>query len=73
MITAVQSRMARVALNCTTSDLAKKAGVGRATVARFELGNSVADETTAKLQTALEAAGATFDNSGDRVSVSVPK
>ena len=73
MITAKQSRMARVALNWTTSDLAQKAGVGRATVARFELGNSVATESAGKMQTALETAGATFSASDDRVSVSIPK
>ena len=73
MITAKQSRMARVALNWTTSELAEYAGVGRATVARFELGNAVADESAARVRVAFEAAGATFSASGDRVSVSVPK
>lgn len=73
MITAKQSRMARVALNWTTSDLAQKAGVGRATVARLELGNAVAGDSAAKVQAAFEAAGAAFGNDGNRVLVSVPK
>jgi transcriptional regulator with XRE-family HTH domain len=73
MITAKQSRMARVALNWTTSDLAQKAGVGRATVARLELGNAVAEDSAAKVQAALEAAGAAFGDDGNRVLVSVPK
>ena len=73
MITAKQSRMARVALNWTTSDLAQKAGVGRATVARLELGNAVAEDSAAKVQAAFEAAGAEFGDDGNRVLVSVPK
>lgn len=72
MITAKQSRMARVALNWTTSDLAQRAGIGRATVARFELGNSVAIESAGKMMVAFEAAGATFSAADDRVTVSVP-
>lgn len=73
MITAKQSRMARVALNWTTSDLAQKAGVGRATVARLELGNAVAQESAEKVQAAFERSGAIFGDDGDRVLVSVPK
>lgn len=73
MITAKQSKMARVALNWTISDLAQKAGVGRATVARFELGNAVAADSTVKIQGAFEAANAAFSAADDRVSVTVPK
>lgn len=65
--------MARVALKWTTTDLANLAGIGRMTVARFEKGNSVADETAAKLQSTFESAGVTFTSDDDRVSVAVPK
>lgn len=72
MFTAKQSRMARVALNWTTSDLAERAGFGRATVARFEGGHNLAEASISAMQTALEAAGASFSAADDRVAVSVP-
>lgn len=73
MITATQSKMARVALNWTTSDLAQNAGVGRATVARLELGQPIAETTMAKIRGALEAGGAIFSATDDRVTVSAPR
>ncbi|MGB5076455.1 MAG: helix-turn-helix transcriptional regulator [Sphingorhabdus sp.] len=72
MITAKQSRMARVALDWTTTDLALQAGVGRATVARFELGQPVADESVAKIRNAMEASGVAFSSTHDRVTVTAP-
>jgi transcriptional regulator with XRE-family HTH domain len=65
--------MARAALSWSAADLAKASGLGYATVARFESGHNLADTSVATIQAALEAAGATFSASGDRVAVSVPR
>ncbi len=73
MITATQTRMARAALGWTISEMAQKASVARMTVMRLEAGNAVSVDTASKVEAAFEAAGATFNASGDRVSVSVPK
>jgi transcriptional regulator with XRE-family HTH domain len=67
-----QSAMARVALGWTLSDLAKAAGVGRATAARFELGEPVSDALQAKLERALSDAGVEFSQRAGRVGVTVP-
>ncbi|WBY08325.1 helix-turn-helix transcriptional regulator [Sphingomonas sp. 7/4-4] len=56
--------MARAALEWSAQDLADAAGVGYATVARFELGKSVQDATVAKLRSALEAHRIRFIDSG---------
>jgi len=56
-MTPVQSKMARAALGWSLADLANKAGVGRATVARFELGETVHPETVQKLIGAFVAYG----------------
>jgi hypothetical protein len=48
------------------------ADVGRATAARFELGESVSDESRDKLEAALIKAGAQFSARSGRVGVSVP-
>jgi transcriptional regulator with XRE-family HTH domain len=73
MITAEQTRMARAAMGWSINELAKRAAVGRMTVMRLESGTTVSEETAAKVQSALEAAGAAFGADGDRVLVSVPK
>jgi transcriptional regulator with XRE-family HTH domain len=69
-----QCRMARTGLGLSAADLASLAGVGYATVARFETGAAVADDTRYKIAGALVKAGALLPapRSG-RVSVSVPE
>jgi transcriptional regulator with XRE-family HTH domain len=49
--------MARAALGWRGADLAAKAGVGTATVARFELGNPVASDSLRLMMDAFEQAG----------------
>jgi len=66
--------MARAALKWSLSDLAASAGVGRATVARFELGEGeTSPDTIGKLQKALADAGADFTRRAGRVGVTVPE
>jgi transcriptional regulator with XRE-family HTH domain len=52
--------MARAALNWTTSDLAKAAGIGINTVNRFEGGSDTRLSSVNKLRSALEDAGIAF-------------
>lgn len=59
-----QSRMARAGLNWSIDDLAKASGVGRATVARFELGQTIQTDRLQAMRSALEAAGIQFFDSG---------
>jgi len=60
-ITAIQSKMARAALGWSTSELAKRANVGVATVNRFETGQAVPiPATVAAIQRAMEDAGIIF-------------
>jgi len=61
---ATQSKMARAALGLSALDLAKLAGVARITVARFELGSEIADESRAKMRAAFEQAGIRFVDKG---------
>jgi transcriptional regulator with XRE-family HTH domain len=63
-MTPTQSRMARAALKWSLSDLAEAAGVGRATVARFELGETVAPASVAAMRAAFEAKRVRFVDSG---------
>ena len=65
--------MARAALGWSTHDLAKKAGLGRATVVRFEDGGNASDETVAAIQSELEKAGAVFVEPRGRIGVTVPR
>lgn len=60
----VQSRAARAMLKWSLTDLASAAGVGRASAARFELGQSVDPETVAKLRKAFEAKRVRFIDDG---------
>jgi predicted transcriptional regulator len=59
-MTPTQCRMARAALDWSTTDLARAAEVGPATVNRFETGQDARISTVEKLRTALEAAGVVF-------------
>lgn len=59
-MTPAQCRMARAALNWTTSDLAKAAGIGINTVNRFEGGADTRTSSVNKLRDALEDAGIVF-------------
>lgn len=59
-----QSRMARAALKWSLSDLADAAGVGRATAARFELGETVAPASVAAMRAAIESRGVTLVETG---------
>lgn len=72
-MTPTQSRMARAALQWSLTDLAKAAGVGRATAARFELGENVGTDTADKMRAALVDAGADFTRKAGRVGVTVPE
>lgn len=49
--------MARAALGWSLTKLAAEAGIGRATVARFELGEVVQNESVASIVRAFEDAG----------------
>lgn len=70
---AKQCRMARAGLNVSGRDLAKLAGVGYATLARFEAGSEITDETRTKLAAALAQAGTAFSKRSGRVGVTVPE
>lgn len=72
-MTPTQSRMARAALKWSLSDLAAAASIGRATVARFELGESVGERPVQAMQDALSKAGAQFSRRSARVGVTVPE
>ena len=63
-MTPQQSRMARASLKWTIDDLAAAAGVGRATVARFEGGQSVMVDTIATLRSAFDAKCVKFVDDG---------
>ena len=67
-----QCKMGRAGLEWNARRLADKAGLGSATVARFELGQPVAAETITKMQTAMEEAGVQFSRKGALLVVSVP-
>lgn len=56
--------MARAALGWRAKDLSDAAGVGTATIARFELGSDIANESRDKMRTALEGAGVRFVDRG---------
>lgn len=60
-----QSRMARAALRWSLTDLATAARVGRATAARFELGQSVEESSVAAMRSAVEAAGVVLVGAGE--------
>ena len=61
---AIQSRMARAALDWSLSDAASASGLGRATLARFELDQQVSEDTLQKLRSAYEREGVEFIKGG---------
>jgi transcriptional regulator with XRE-family HTH domain len=64
--------MGRAALNWSAADLAKAAGVGYATVARFETGANVQPEKVQALRAALEGAGVQIVGTGKLAGAVVP-
>lgn len=64
MITPIQCRMARAALDLGVRDLAKIADVSPNTIARLERGEALHSRTLAFIQGALEAQGVTFIPAG---------
>ena len=72
-MTPEQSRMARAALNCFLTDLAREAGMGRATAARFELGQVFEANRTAAMRSTPEGGGVHFLRWTGRVSITVPE
>ena len=69
---ATQCKMARAGLGWSAHDLAAKAGVGYATVARFESGGTINGESLAKLDAALKDSGVSLTVGKGRVGVSLP-
>jgi transcriptional regulator with XRE-family HTH domain len=69
---ATQCRMARSGLNISGRELARLAGVGYATLARFEAGSDITDENRDKIAQALESAGVQLIRRSGRVGVTVP-
>jgi len=59
-MTAEQCRMARAALKWSAADLAGEAGLGYATVARFEAGSPVQADSIAAMRATLERGGVEF-------------
>lgn len=59
--------MARAALGWSLTDLATHAELGRATVARFELGEGVAPGSVEAMRLALERGGVEFISAGAMV------
>lgn len=66
----MQCRMARAALDWTIAELAKAAGVGERTVAKYEAGGNVLSETVETLRQCFVANGVEFINGGKRIGVS---
>jgi transcriptional regulator with XRE-family HTH domain len=64
--------MARAALRWNLDDLARASGLGRATLARFELEQPVAAETVAKARAAFEREGVVFIERGVYIGGVVP-
>lgn len=56
--------MARAALGWSLSDLSGASGIGRATIARFENGREVREESVAQMRVAFEAKRVKFIDSG---------
>ena len=60
MLEPVQVKMGRAALDWSAGKLGQKAGVGLATITRFEGGGGVTVKTLTKLETTLEKGGVIF-------------
>jgi transcriptional regulator with XRE-family HTH domain len=67
-----QSRMARAGLGWRAADLAEAAGIGSATVARFELGRPVDEASILKMRKAFEAAEVDLFVRSGKIGVGVP-
>lgn len=63
-VTPQQCRMARAALRWTISELAEEAGVGRASVARFEIGEPVGLQLISSMRQAFEGHRVRFLETG---------
>ncbi len=63
-MTPQQSAMARACLSWSRSDLAEAAGVGVATVVRFETGSAVQPDKVAAMRQAFEANRVKFVDEG---------
>jgi transcriptional regulator with XRE-family HTH domain len=72
IFSAIQCRMARVALGWGVRELAAAAKVSPDTVARFERGDELKERTVDSLRQALEAAGVEFTN-GEQPGVLLTK
>ena len=68
-----QCRMARAGLGWSVADLAKAAGLGERTVAKFETGGNVQASTVETLRQALVRHGVEFINGGKSQGVKVPR
>lgn len=66
IMTPIQSRMARAALDWRAADAADAAGVSRVTVARFEMGQAIAMESVAVIRAAYEANGVVLIDDGEK-------
>lgn len=65
MLSPLQSRLARAALNWSIREAATAAGVGFNTLARFEVGGETYASTLQKIRAAYEAAGVAFVAAGE--------
>lgn len=65
--------MAKAAIGWSAKDLAAAAGLGYATIARFEAGQAVDENSISKMRKALVDAGADFTRRAGRIGVSVPE
>lgn len=70
---ATQCRMARAGLGISGRTFADMAGIGYATLARFEAGATVTDDVRTRIEAALLEAGAQFTRRAGRVGVTVPE
>jgi transcriptional regulator with XRE-family HTH domain len=61
--------MARAALRWSGKDLADKAGIGSATVARFELGEAIHPDSLKAMQDAFDRAGVEFIPAGATIRI----
>lgn len=59
--------MARAALKWSAADLAREAGIGYATVARFEAGSAVQQDSIETMRNALERGGVEFIAPGSTI------
>jgi transcriptional regulator with XRE-family HTH domain len=68
----LQSKMARTALGWSVTDLSTFSGVGRSTVARFELGQNVQPDRVQAMRRTFEGKGVQFLDGGKLAGGVVP-